>query len=198
MCWNSKVSLNTFLFSSFGIAFAYFNHVINIYELLFLFSFMSMQLVEYFTWENLNDKKINTLLSQIAAFLIFIQVPLFIQAKYNGPYKIGLIGFYILLYLLCIYKIKIDYSMTKAENGHLAWNWLDFPIFIYIIYFSFGLGILFYEKRYISFILYFIVISAIYYTYYKTKTWGSLWCWISNIIALKLIAQVFYKDMCKI
>jgi len=159
---------------------------------------MSMQLVEYFTWENLNDKKINTLLSIIAAFLIFIQIPLFIQAVYTGPYKEGLIGFYILIYLLCVPNFQNDFSMTKASNGHLAWNWLNFPTWLIIVYFSFIFGILFYEKRYISFILYFIIISAIYYTYYKTKTWGSLWCWLSNIIALKLILQVFYKDMCQI
>ena len=196
MCWNSKVSLNTFLFSLFGISFAYFNNVINIYELLYLFSFISMQLVEYFTWENLNNTKINTLLSKIGAFLIFIQIPLFIQAKYTGPYKVGLFGLYILLYFLCIPNFKIDYSMTKASNGHLAWNWLNFPTWINILWLSFIFGILFYEKRYISFIIYFIIISTIYYTYNKTKTWGSLWCWIANIISLRLIAQVFYKDFC--
>ena len=198
MCWNSKVSLNTFLFSLFGILFAYCNNVIGIFELLYFLSFNSMQLVEYFTWENLNDKKINTLLSKIAAFLIFIQIPLFIQSVYTGPYKSGIIGFYILIYLLCISQYKVDYSMTKAPNGHLAWNWLNFPTWLIILWLSFIFGTLFYEKRYISFILYFIIISAIYYTYYKSKTWGSLWCWISNILALKLILQVFYKDICQI
>ncbi len=31
MCWNETVSLYTFLFSLFGINFAYFNNVINGY-----------------------------------------------------------------------------------------------------------------------------------------------------------------------
>jgi len=196
MCWNSKVSLNTFLFSLFGLAFAYYNSVINIYEFLFYFPFISMQLVEYFTWENLNNKKINKLLSQIGAFLIFIQVPFFIQAYYTGQYKVGLTGFYILLYFLFVPNYQKDFSMTKAPNGDLAWNWLDFPTWLNMLYFSFLLGILIYQQYYYQFIFFFITLCAIYYTYYKTKTWGSLWCWISNLVALKLIVQVFYKDFC--
>jgi hypothetical protein len=76
MCWNQKISLNTFLLSLFGISFAYFNSVINFYEYLYFLSFISIQLVEYFTWANLNDKKINTFLSKIGLFLIFLQ-PIF-------------------------------------------------------------------------------------------------------------------------
>ena len=58
MCWNETVSLNTFLFSFFAINFAYFNNVINGYEYLFYYSFISMQLLEYFAWKHLNNKKI--------------------------------------------------------------------------------------------------------------------------------------------
>ena len=32
--------------------------------------------------------------------------------------------------------------------------------------------------------------------YSDTKTWGSLWCWFSNIIGLFLIIYVFEKDLC--
>ncbi len=68
MCWNATVSLNTFLFSFFAVNFAYFNNVINIYEYLFINSFISMQLIEYFTWKNLNNKNLNRLLSQLGFF----------------------------------------------------------------------------------------------------------------------------------
>lgn len=196
MCWNSQVSLNTFIFSTFGIAFAYFNRVINIYELLYLLSFTSMQLVEYFTWKNLSNKKLNRILSRIGLFLIFIQIPLFINAKYHGRYKLELIGLYVCLFMLLIPSFKIDYSMSKASNGHLAWNWLHFPLWVILLWLSFIFGVLYYEKKYFSFMVYIIVISAIYYTYHKTRTWGSLWCWVANIIALKLILQVFFKDLC--
>lgn len=75
MCWNQEVSLNTFLFSAFGSLLAYFNGVIGLFHLLFFFSFISIQLVEYFTWKYLNNRKLNTILSKIALALILIQPP---------------------------------------------------------------------------------------------------------------------------
>jgi hypothetical protein len=153
-----------------------------------------MQLLEYFAWKNLNDKQMNKFLSQIGLFLIFIQIPFFIlyQPKVNNQLKILLISIYIALWLLFLLNYPIDFSMNKAPNGHLAWNWLDTNIYIIIVWLSFILGLLFYQKEYLKFSLYFITIFAIYYTYYQSNTWGSLWCWISNVLALHLIIQVFF------
>jgi hypothetical protein len=197
MCWNSKVSLNTFLFSLFGISFAYFNNVIDIYVYLFLLSFISMQLVEYFTWKNINNKKMNTFLSQIGLFLIFILIPLFIfSRKITNKLKTILIGLYICFSIFCILNFKIDFSMNKAINGHLAWNWLKFPFIIMCIWLSFLFGLILYQGRYIEFIVYLLIFSTIYYTQYKYDTWGSLWCWIANILSLKLIIKVFLDNKC--
>jgi hypothetical protein len=58
MCWNAEVSLNTFIFSTFGAFFALINH----YDwkiVLFTYVFSSMQFVEYMLWNNLNNVKIN-------------------------------------------------------------------------------------------------------------------------------------------
>ena len=157
---------------------------------------MSMQLVEYFTWENLNNKKMNTFLSKIALFLVFVQVPLFIlsRSKVESKLKFLLIGFYLLFTLFIMLYFPINFSMNKAQNGHLAWNWLKFPTIIICIWISFIGGLLLYEKRYFESIIYSIVVLAIYYTSYKTNTWGSLWCWIANIIALQLILKVFLNS----
>ena len=196
MCWNADVSLNTFLFSLFGISFAYFNNVIGGFEFLYFISFISMQLLEYFTWKNLNDRHLNNLLSKFGAFLIFIQIPLFILSynKVDNNLKYSLIGLYLVFVFLTILYFPIDFSMNRAPNGHLAWNWLDFPTFIIFIWLSFILGLILYQKLYAEFIIYSVIIVSIYYTYYKTNTWGSLWCWIANILALKLIVQVFLKN----
>jgi len=196
MCWNADVSLNTFLFSLFGISFAYFNNVIGGFEFLYFISFISMQLLEYFTWKNLNDRHLNNLLSKIGAFLIFIQIPLFILSynKVDNNLKYSLIGLYLVFVFLTILYFPIDFSMNRAPNGHLAWNWLDFPTFIIFTWVSFILGLILYQKLYAEFIIYSVIIVSIYYTYYKTNTWGSLWCWIANILALKLIVQVFLKN----
>lgn len=196
MCWNSKVSLNTFLFSAFGISLAYFNNIINFFDFLYFFAFSSMQLVEYFTWENLNNKIMNKFLSQIGLFLIVIQVPLFILYPDNVEtnLKILLIGIYSIFALFVLFYYPIQFSMNKAPNGHLAWNWLNFPDHIIFIWLSFILGLTLYKKEYLNFCIYFITIFSIYYTYYKTNTWGSLWCWISNLLALKLIIMVFINS----
>jgi hypothetical protein len=196
MCWNEAVSLNTFLFSLFGINFAYFNNVINGYEYLFYYSFISIQLVEYFTWKHLNNKKINRLLSQLGLFLIALQPILFILIPNNVKFNIkaSLIILYILFFFISGVLLNVDFSMTQAENGHLAWNWLKvIPLYTFT-WLTFLLVILLYIKKYILFAIHVLVFLAIYYTYYKTNTWGSLWCWIANIIAGFLILRTFFKS----
>ena len=196
MCWNETVSLNTFLFSFFAVNFAYFNNVINGYEYLFYYSFISMQLLEYFAWKHLNNKKINRLLSQLGLFLIAMQPILFILIPNNLKFNIkaSLITCYLLFWFGVGMFIYVDFSMVKAANGHLAWNWLNVaPVYIFI-WLLFLLVVLLYIKKYILFTIHVIVFLAIYYTYYKTKTWGSLWCWIANIIAVFLIIRTFFKS----
>ena len=199
MCWNSKVSLNTFLFSLFGVSFAYFNNNIRIFQFLYFISFISIQLMEYFAWENLHDKKMNELLSKVGLFLIFIQIPFFVlsSSDVDNKLKTIIIGVYLMFSLFVISYFTIDFSMHKAANGHLAWNWLEFPTYIILIWLSFIFGLFLYQKQYLKFGLYAIIILAIYYTYYQSNTWGSLWCWIANLLALQLIIQVFMKSNCK-
>ena len=168
--------------------------VINIYGYLFYLSFVSMQLVEYFAWGNLNDKKMNRFLSQIGLFLIVIQPILFTLSHYviENQIKTVLIASYFMFILFCVLYFPIDFSMNKAKNGHLAWNWLNYPTIINFIWLFFVLGVILYQKRYFVFSAHLILVLAIYYTYYKTNTWGSLWCWIANLVAVYLIFKVFF------
>jgi hypothetical protein len=89
---------------------------------------------------------------------------------------------------------NIDFSMEKAPNGHLAWNWLKFPPLAIFIWLSFLLVLLLFIKKYFLFVIHLIVFLAIYYTYYKTNTWGSLWCWIANIMAVFLIIRTLFRS----
>ena len=193
MCWNQTISLNTFLFSLFGASFAYLNKVINIYYYLFFLSFSSMQLVEYFAWGNLNNKKRNRFLSQIGLILIAIQPILFTLSIANLKYNIkaSLIALYCIIAVFCYITIPVDFSMVKASNGHLAWNWLKPPKIYIFLWVSIMLGLLLYAQKYFEFTVLGLLFIAIYYTYYKTNTWGSLWCWIANIVTIKLIIQTF-------
>ena len=85
MCWNTSVSLNTFVFSMFVLLFIIYNNTYteykikelqNIWLCLFLASFIFMQLIEYFIWRNINDKYYNKLFSILGTLLIFSQ-PIF-------------------------------------------------------------------------------------------------------------------------
>ena len=71
MCWNSEVSLNTFAFSTFVLGMIIYNNAYtqykipelnNIWVYLLLFSVISMQLVEFFVWRNIDNKYYNHLL----------------------------------------------------------------------------------------------------------------------------------------
>ena len=194
MCWNRRVSLNTFLFSLFGVNFAYFNAIINPYSYLYFLSFISIQLVEYFAWGNLNNKKTIRTLSQIGLFLISIQPVLFIASINNvkNSIKLKVIAMYIVFLLVCLLSFAIDFSMEKASNGHLAWNWLSFPPYVVLLWIVFKFGLLLYANDYLNFALMILLFLAIYYTYYKTNTWGSLWCWIANLFSATLILVTFY------
>lgn len=194
MCWNRRVSLNTFLFSLFGVNFAYFNAIINPYSYLYFLSFISIQLVEYFAWGNLNNKKTIRTLSQIGLFLISIQPVLFIASINNvkNSIKLKVIAMYIVFLLVCLLSFAIDFSMEKASNGHLVWNWLSFPPYVVLLWVVFKFGLLLYANDYLNFALMILLFLAIYYTYYKTNTWGSLWCWIANLFSATLILVTFY------
>jgi hypothetical protein len=156
-----------------------------------------MQLIEYFTWKHLHNKKINRLLSQLGMLLVLIQPLFFILIPNNVKFNIKatLITLYVIFLVFHIgYLIKYDYSMVKAPNGHLAWNWLNIPVFYIFIWLTFLLVILLYAKKYILFAINAIIFLAIYYTYYKTNTWGSLWCWIANIMAVFLIIRTLFRS----
>ena len=81
MCWNQHVSLNTFLFSTFVLILIIYNNKYTQYKIkelnntwmyIFLFSFILMQLIEFFIWRNLNNKY-NQIWSNIAVLLLLFQ-----------------------------------------------------------------------------------------------------------------------------
>jgi len=65
MCWNENVSLNTFIFGTATLVFIWYNNTYTQYKLLdfkniflyfVIFSYTSMQLVEYFLWKSIRNK----------------------------------------------------------------------------------------------------------------------------------------------
>jgi hypothetical protein len=195
MCWNAEVSLNTFIFSSFALLFSIFNNNTNILVAIYFISYVSMQLLEYFIWEGYN----NRLLSQIGLLIILLQ-PILSNLRLDfsiSKYVYALYGVFLITVFTVIKPLNtINFKSLKAENGHLAWHWLDLPWYVCILWVLFELFPFLYNKEYYKFIFWILIFLVIYIIYLKTNTWGSMFCWFANIYALKLIFSVFYNNYC--
>ena len=197
MCWNANVSINTYIFGLFACLFAFFNNKLSVTSFLFAQSWMSMQLIEYFIWSKTFS---NRLLSQIAFLFIFSQ-PIFgiLSISNHTTLKyLALVSYFLFIAILMIFKpwSTIDFTTVQSTNGHLSWKWLNYPNIAILLWFIF-LSIKFIINKEL-FILSLVTISAIvtYALYSKTLTWGSLWCWLSNLGSLYIIGNVFYDDIC--
>ena len=167
---------------------------------MFYHSVIIMQLVEYFIWSKSFS---NNLLSKVALLVILLQ-PIFniIQIKSRPefiPYLLtGYFVFIIMLYTIIIPLHTVEFSSIPSENGHLSWKWLQWNSYISLIWYAFLSSRWIIDKIYVSliFITIFLVVSMILYT--KTNTWGSMWCWICNIVSFYFVFRIFYKEICKI
>jgi hypothetical protein len=200
MCWNQSVSLNTFLVGLFAVSLALHNNLLSYIGALGAMAFISMQLLEYFAWGNINNKNVISLLSKIGLALVLLQ-PLLIFAP---SLPVNILYPYIALYitfLIASYTVvkpfsDIVFSMHKSTNGHLAWEWLELPYYISLIWFAFFIFPLIYSKRYLFTSLITLAFSVSFVTYYESNTWGSTWCWLSNIYSLYLLGSIFTKELC--
>ena len=213
MCWNESVSINTFVFGCLALIFIYFTNTFTKYKTqgfdnpfmyLIVFSFLIMQLIEFFIWRNLNNKQINRILSLIGLGIIIIQP---ITLMLYDTYAIGNIT--TLIQNLSLYSIAwisflsykylynpITFTTTIGVNKHLNWNWLKLPIseiiVCILIYFSYIVYSLLVLKNKDNIFRYFLFISVFISTilYYDTQDFGSMWCWIINIYMLILIVNI--------
>ena len=198
MCWNKDVSLNTFLFSSFVFLLILYNNKYSIYKIkefeniwfcLFIFSVFLMQLVEYFLWIYLNNKFYNYILTLFVFLLLSIFQP--ISAIMLIPYKkikyITLGTYLFLLFISIIINKKDEIFTIKSKKGHLNWRLDKFYIlrsYCFFIFFS-----LFLYKYYIGIIFGIFLLIISLYNYYHDLSFGSMWCWMINIVA---IFYIFY------
>jgi len=200
MCWNASVSLNTYIFGLFASSFAYYNGVIDLLGFIFYQSILLIQLIEYFIWSKTFSNK---LLSQIALFVIICQ-PMFNIIKIKNkpeliPYiLVAYISIVAIVYTFIIPLNTVNFSSVPSKNGHLAWNWLDVNIYLILIWYIFisVRWIIDGIYSYLIIVSLLLIISIVLYR--ETNTWGSMWCWVCNILSFYLIFEVFYKDFCKI
>jgi hypothetical protein len=197
MCWNKEVSLNTFLFSSFVLGLIMYNNAYtqykiddfnNIYVCIFFVSFISIQLVEYFIWVNVNNPFYNNIFTSLAALLLLSQ-PIASSMLINSEIVRKRILYIYLLFIILtsFYKLnikKINSSVSKL--GHLQWNeiFINNNLAFTFIWTFFFLFPLFYEKYNFSLIFGLLTFMITMYKFYKDKTFGSMWCWVVNSIMI--------------
>jgi len=195
MCWNAEVSLRTFMYGLCSALICTYLGTIPMSSIYITMSFTLMQLFEYFAWTYLDNKKIITYLSIIGLLLIFLQLFLLSYTIKNPAYRKYML--WLLLGFIVLYGIFVlptaRFNMKRGVNGHLEWEWLDAsPIFI--------LGALFFyimpsvlSKYVLSTIFIIVTVGYSLYNYYEYNTWGSMWCYFSNILWVYFLGISVYK-----
>lgn len=194
MCWNAEVSLKAFVLGTIAAVIVLSLNVIQFNTVLLIYTITLMQLLEYFAWTYLNNKKINFIISIIGGFILLLQVYIIIISNLKGVEKQ-----YTLLLLFIMTIIALYYNITnnkfrteKGENGHLKWLWVDFPLPILIV----GLFLWVYppirNNDLLTSLVIITTLSISLYNYYEYKTWGSMWCYIGNSFWLYLVIKSVY------
>ena len=200
MCWNESVSLNTFLFSSFVLLLVMYNNYYTKYKIteldnvwiyLFLASFISMQLIEFFIWRNIHNKFYNNLFSIIAVVLLIIQPIVSIMIVSNIQIRnILLLSYLCLAIPYCIYKFSTkNVHSVVSKSGHLQWKFYDNILIVYIGWLFFFLFSFVYEQMWGGLIFGLAVLFISYINYVNDNTMWSMWCWAVNSI---MIYYAFY------
>ena len=213
MCWNAEVSLNTFIFSSFVLAFVYYNNEYTQYKIpifenkwlyIFLILTFSMQLIEFFIWRNLKNNY-NQFFTKIAFILVYLQAAASLMLLSNLTLRNSIIIPYLVIgipYLTTLLSSnKVNSSVSKT--GHIVWNNFNiivngvklnnylFFVWLFLLLFSF-----LYEQRW--YYLLFAIVTISVFLYKEMSRAGSMWCWFINIFFIYLMFHVLiYLPFCE-
>ena len=192
MCWNEDVSLNTFLFSGFVLLLIIFNNTytkykikeLDTWEYVFLFSFILMQLIEYFIWKNIKTKY-NHFFTGCVLLLLCVQPIASLMILTNKQIRNVLLLLYCLTVLpYFLYKLSINSIYSVVKHGHLKWSVGHISIYICILWLFFFFFSFVAEKKWVLLIPLVITFLATCVLYLKTNTFGSMWCWSANTIMI--------------
>ena len=76
MCWNAGVSLNTFIFGTISAIIALILNKVSLTTIMIVYTVSLIQLMEYFAWRNIHNKKIIYYLSIIGSLILLFQISL--------------------------------------------------------------------------------------------------------------------------
>ncbi len=156
-----------------------------------------MQLVEFFLHISKGSQLLNKIFS-IAGFATIAAQPFFaIQSIKDADfaYKRQLTAAYIAGVIILLAIVQPEFQTVVGKHGHLVWKWLRLPALAILIWFA-ALSVRFIVyKEWL--ILAFLALTAgySYVSYINDGTWGSMWCWIANIVGFVYFGQVGYKAL---
>jgi hypothetical protein len=158
-------------------------------------SFISIQLIEFFLHISRGSGVLNTIFS-IAGFATIAAQPLLAINAINDAdfaYKRELTAVYIAGVILLAAYLRPEFRTVVGPYGHLVWKWLRVPVIAILIWFGFLSVKFVIDKSWL--LLTFITLTAgvSYASYAADGTWGSMWCWIANIVGFVYFGQVGYK-----
>ena len=208
MCWNADISINTFVFVCFSLLFIYFTNTYTKYKTpffdnplmyLFVFSVASMQLIEFFLWRNLNNKPNNYLLSNISLYVVIFQQIILIYMIPSLKNRRIVLSLYLLILLsftiyYTFYK-ELSYYTSVGKNGHLSWGWMNHKGYDHIwnfMFLSFYIVPAFLINNSLLFLSLSFSMAVSIFFYYKYKTFGSMWCWLSNALLLYFLINILF------
>jgi len=209
MCWNADISINTFIFGTMTLLFIYWANTYTKYKsptfnspfvYLYLMELVTMQLVEYFIWKNMGNKKWNELFSKIGSFVGTIQpLTLMMLITKTGIRNAIIILYFVYLVVFFVYKglyNPIVFKSYPSKNGHLSWEWGIFKgyeninVFIFFLFYVAALYLI--PNKGLSTLVFISLVISLFY-YFKDNTYGSMWCWITNVFLLYFIVDILIK-----
>lgn len=199
MCWNAEVSLQSFLIG-FTAIFIANQKGLSFPITFFCLTIVFMQLIEYFVWTYYDNPTVNFTASLSAAGLLWLQPiasMLTLESNQMIPFMQAYIGLSLLTFLLPT-KLPYEerYTMKRAENGHLQWNWLQKDVqttISLVLYFIFLLTPLLLRKQYTLLSITLTTLAISLFSFYKDNTWGSMWCWIINYLVVGICGYQLIK-----
>jgi hypothetical protein len=101
---------------------------------------------------------------------------------------------------------NIKFYTTVGKNGHLVWEFLNYKhmenVFFAVFILLYIIPYLLVDNTLLKILLISALLASLVF-YHKYKTWGTMWCWGSNLFLLYFIMEILlikpfyeYNSLC--